>query len=115
MSSLDGKVNFEIKQGDLLPTMLITCLNGSTPVDLTGATSIKIKGSKDGGTTLAFSKTVTGNAAGEVTLVWEVADTATAGDIYVEVEVTWAGKSQTFPRNGYDLVKVLSSLPDVIL
>jgi len=109
VSTVNGVVDFHMKQDDLLPTMTITCLDDTTPVNLTTASSIAIKG-KQGGT-LVFSKAVTGNASGEVVLVWSGTDTATAGQLYVEVEVTWPGaKPQTFPASGYQLVQINADL-----
>ena len=110
MTTLNGVADFTIKQNDLLPTMVITCLNGTTPVDLTTASLVKIKGRMEGATTSAIDYTVTGNAQGQVTLVWSGTDTATSGRMYVEVEATFAGKKQTFPANGYNLVQIVADL-----
>ena len=106
MTSHNGTVDFEIKRGDVLPTMVIRCLNGETSVDLTTASLVKIKGRIPGASSLLFDRTVTGDANGDVTLVWQSADTIAAGDLYVEVEATFAGGKQTFPRKGYVLVRI---------
>ena len=82
-------------RGDLEPDLVVTCYDDTTPVDLTGASSMKIIGSRDG--MVLFSRPVTGTAEGLITMSWEAGDTAEVGRIQVEVEVTWPGsRPQTF-------------------
>jgi hypothetical protein len=83
-------------RGDLEPDLVVTCYDGETPVNLTGASSIRVIGARLNGT-LLFSRPVTGTAQGVVTMPWQVTDTATEGEIVIEVEVTWPGaRPQTF-------------------
>ncbi len=100
----------KIARGDLLPPLTANLTNTSTagvttPVDLTTATSIRVIGRRAGATTNLFDRTVTGTSGGVVTMQWQTADTAVAGRIKVEVEVTWPGsKPQTFPvRDAVDV------------
>lgn len=95
-----------IYRGDLKPDLHITLYDGDTPVDLTTAAAVKVIGVRDGQP--AFTHTVTGAGAdGVVTMPWQTDDTAVAGTIKVEVEVTWpggGGKPQTFRPD--DVVQV---------
>lgn len=90
-------------QHDLKPDLRIRCLDGTTPVDLTSVTAIKVVGVKGGA--VIFSRGVadgvTGDADGWATMPWQALDTAEPGRIFVEVEVTWPGdKPQTFRPSG---------------
>lgn len=104
-----------IKRGDLLPALTITLTDGvdangdPVPVDLTPATTVRVIGFLDN--SLLFNRGVTGNAQGVVTMPWQAGDTDVAGDIYLEVEVTWPGSlPQTFPPDGYEVVHVMQDL-----
>lgn len=99
----------EMKQHDLLPAVTITLTDGATPVDLTGAASIKVIAARYG--VPAFTRAVTGSDVGVIVMPWQVGDTAVAGSIDLEVEVTWPGaKPQTFPARGYLRVEILPDL-----
>lgn len=100
----------KIKRGDRRPGVTITCLNGSTPIDLTVASSVRLIG-KLGGSKI-IDREVTGTADGKVVIeVWEVNDTATAGRLQMEVQVTWAdGTIQTFPGDRYLEVEIIPDL-----
>lgn len=100
----------KIKRGDTRPGATIYCKNGSQPVDLTVASSVRLLGKL--GSTLIIDRFVTGNNAGEVVIeTWEVADTATTGLMQIEVEVIWAdGSKQTFPNGTYMQVEIVPDL-----
>lgn len=85
-----------IYRGDLMPSLVITCLDGDDPVDLTIATSVFVIGVRDG--VVLFNRAATSaTALGVVTMDWVANDTAVTGVIEVEVEVTWPGaRAQTF-------------------
>ncbi len=95
-----------IKRGDLLPALTATLTDTptggvTTPVNLTTATSIRVIGRRAGAVTNLFDRAATGTSGGVVTMQWQAADTAVAGRIWVELEVTWPGaKPQTFPVRG---------------
>ncbi len=101
-----------IKRGDLLPVLTATLTDTpaggvAAPINLTTATGIRVIGRRAGVATNLFDRTVTGTAAGVVTMPWQAADTAIAGRLWVEIEVTWPGsKPQTFPARGQLAVDV---------
>lgn len=90
-------------RGDLKPDLELTLTDGkpATPVDLTGATAIRVIGRKNSAVLFDRAPTeLSGAAEGVVVMEWQPADTAETGRVYVEVEVTWpGGKPQTF-RSG---------------
>lgn len=95
------------KRGDTAPALVITCLDDNVAVDLTTATSMRLVGTRDGGTTIAIDAAVTGNAQGVVTYDLDAADTETTGTLRLEVEVTWPdGRKQSFPASGYLTLRV---------
>lgn len=99
-----------MKQGDLLPAFTVTLLDGTSkqPVNLTGASSIKIIASQGG--SVLFDRTVTGNSSGVISYAWQAGDTDTAGLIRIEIEVTWPGGKQTFPADGFAEVTIVEDL-----
>ena len=92
-------------RGDLRPPLTITLRDGTTPLDLTTATSIHVIGYKNGKT--FFRREVEGTDEGVVTMEWQVGDTDNVGRIEVEVEVMWPDdKPQTFrPVEAVDVVQ----------
>lgn len=105
------------KRGDTGPPITITCLDGTNPKDLTGATSAKfLMGTinAQGVSTLKTSGTMTFDAdrsTGKVTYAWQTTDLDTPADYKVEVEVTWAnGQKQTFPSDSYLTVSVIADV-----
>jgi len=110
---------FEIKRGDLRPLFVVVLKDNidtiASIVDLTAANSVSfnMRGAGDqgfsdlfadsnpAGTTLVINRgdgTITDRAGGECTYVWEVDDTASYGDFYMEAEIGWNdGKPETFP------------------
>ena len=100
----------KIKRGDRRPGVTITCANGSTPVDLTVASEVRLLGKL--GSTLVINRVVTGGADGKVVVeTWQTADTSTAGRLLLEVQVTWSdGTIQTFPGDKYLEVDIIPDL-----
>lgn len=97
-----------IKRGDTLPSLVIDLSGDAGPVDLTAATQVKVLGVRDG--QVAVDRPAEGDAAGAVTMDWAT-ETATAGVIGFEVEVTWpGGKKQTFPADGLVYAEVTPDL-----
>lgn len=96
---------FEVKRGDTAPAFRARCLNGDTPLDLTGA-SVRFLMRSYRGTEVLVAGPMTlddqTTDPGWVRRPWAAGDLATAGTYRAEVEVTWGdGTRQTFPRNGY--------------
>lgn len=100
----------KIKRGDNRPGASITCKNGSVPVDLTLATSLRLIGILNGAPHI--NRAVTGTALGVVSIpTWEDTDTATTGLLQLEVEATWADDTkQTFPGSTYLEVEIVPDL-----
>ena len=94
-----------MKRGDLMPPLRGTCLDGTDPVDLSTASAINVVAYTDGAT--LFKRLVTGGSDGRWQMLWVAGDTDHAGDLLLEVEVTWPGnRPQTFPADGYETVRV---------
>ncbi len=80
-------------------------------MNLASATAVRVIGKR--GVTSAFidGNPTRDNTAGKVTHTWLAAETAAAGRIAVEVEVTWPGGAiQTFPPGSYLAVDVVDDL-----
>lgn len=101
------KQKFPIKRNDLLPDLVVTLLDGTTPVNLTAAVSVRFVMSNRTGVKVDEPMAVTDATAGEVTYSWQPGDTDTKGLFNAEIEVMWPGdKPQTFPAEGYFQVAV---------
>ena len=91
-----------MKRGDLEPPLTITCTDNGSPLNLSGASSVRVLISRNG--TIVVNDTapdLTGAASGVVVHEWVAGETATAGVLSVEVEVTWpTARPQTFPPDG---------------
>ena len=90
-----------MKRGDTAPDLSITVTDNGTPVDLSTATVVEVIAAMNGNR--RFTRTVTGTALGVVTMPWQTTDTAVAGMLEVEIQVTWPGTTapvQTFPADG---------------
>jgi hypothetical protein len=111
---------FLIKQGDLLPRLDFTLLDGTTPVDLSTALSGRFIMSNRVGTkvdrAVAFLPQNLPENHGRGYFAWQDVDTDTVGSFNGEIEVVWPGdKTQTFPAKGYITVLVLKDLdPEVV-
>ena len=100
--------DFYIGQNARRPSIGVTLMDATGPVNLTGASSVTIRGRLQDGTT-TFSGTATADvpAAGHVTYAWAANDTATPGTYIVEWSVTWStGITQTFPTDRVFTVEI---------
>lgn len=89
----------KIRQGDLLPPLIIDCTDDGAPIDLTEATSVRVVGVQ--GVTEVIDDTAPATTdQGQVTHTWVAGETETVGRIFVNVEAVFAGKKQTFPPYG---------------
>lgn len=105
-----------IKQHDTRAQLQLVAkqLNATTglleTVNLTTASEVRVIGRPAGGD-LLFSRAVAGGPLGQVTMPWQAADTAVAQNLRVEVQATWPdGTVQTFPNDGYVIVKIVPDL-----
>lgn len=90
-----------MKAGDLLPPLVIDLTDNDVALDITTATAVHVVGEKGGAALFDDAAPTRNNAAGIVTHQWVSPQTATAGDVWVEVVLTWpGGKTQTFPTTG---------------
>lgn len=101
-----------MKQHDLLPQLQCGLLNGTVPVDLTTAASVKfLMSNVIVGLVTNAAASITTAATGQVAYTWVSGDTALAGVFKAEFEVTWStGKKQTFPNDSYLQVKIVADL-----
>ena len=99
-----------VKQHDTWPPVRATLSDASGPIDLTGATQIKLilKGAT---VTITGNCTVVSAPAGTVSYTWAAGDTAVAGDYQGEFEITWpGGKVETVPNDSYLAVTIKADL-----
>lgn len=97
-------------RGDLKPDLRLTVTDRPTPgadpvpVDFTNAVSMTVRGRRH--STLLFDRAASGNAAGEVTMQWEIGDTVETGPIQIDVRVIWPGnKPQTYRATGNVMIR----------
>lgn len=97
--------------GDLEPSLMGTTLNGTTPVDLTAATTVVAHIRRPDGTIINRAVTL-GNqttAPGTWSLPWVTGDLASPGGYSVEVEVMWPGsRPQTFGSASFQTARQLA-------
>lgn len=98
--------DFDIKQYDLLPDLLLTVADDGEPVDLSAASSAKLIVSNRSGILIEAEVEIEDQSDeenwGKVRYVWQNGDTAEVGTYNMEVEVMWAGaRPETFPAKGY--------------
>lgn len=102
----------KIKRGDLLPVWKATLYDGDpepgNEVDLSPATAVVVNAVNQDGTVVINRREATStSSSGVVTMNWQPADTADAGTLLFEVEVTWpGGLPQTFPPDGWLVTRV---------
>ena len=109
---------FKVKTGDLEPALTLQLLSDGQPVSIYQAQNATVVVRAQRGATLPKVRRQaqildqnTVATRGLVKLIWEPGDTDTAGTYYVEVEVVWtAGRTQTFPGNGYALMNIEADL-----
>jgi hypothetical protein len=102
-----------IKQGDLEPPIMLELLSGKVPADLSTALSVTMTLSKDGQITHRLGMDTEDQIAtpGLVSYVWSPGETDVPGRYRAEVVVMWPGnRRQTFPDDGYFVVKVVEAL-----
>ncbi len=88
-----------LKQGDLAPILTIAFKNGTTPVDLTGATCVAKIRRRHQTTVLSKTLTVSSPTTGIGTYQWVAGDTDTVGTYEVEGLATFPGSiPQRFPQ-----------------
>jgi hypothetical protein len=102
---------FNMKQYDLLPVLRLELLDGTTPVDLTLASEVRLllKNRSAGLKVNAVMDklTQTGDTLGQVEYEWQVGDTDTLGTFQMEVQVMWPGSlPQSFPPKGYNTLSI---------
>lgn len=107
-----------MKQGDLEPNLIIDITGPGG--DLNDVVSWRIIGKMRGAETPLFSDILDPGAVvvdpedptkAAVTRPWIEGDTATVGVLLLEVEAIWpSGKPQTFPANGYSMVRISDDL-----
>jgi hypothetical protein len=102
---------YAVSQTDTLPPYTATLTSGSSPVNLTTATSITfIMANYFSGVVATGSGTVVNAAAGQVSYSWGQNDLQTPGIYAIQWEVTFPSGTITYPVNGYDYVTVLNNL-----
>lgn len=92
---------FNIKQHDLEPPLIVACLDDGDPVDLTTAVSARLlmrnllAGLKVDAVCEILNQTT---YLGMVRYIWVADDTDTVGVFNAEIEIIWpGGRPQTFP------------------
>jgi hypothetical protein len=102
----------KLKRGDTAPRFRARVLDGTTPLSLIAAASVKLL-MKGNGISLALPVTIepqTGND-GWVYRNWAATDLAVAGVYQGELEVTWGdGTIQTFPGDSTFTILVSQDL-----
>lgn len=98
-----------LKRGDTGPMFRAQCLDGTSGVDLSGATASRLLMS--GPVTQTLTLTRESGTSGWVRRTWAANDLTTVGTYKAEVEVTWAdGTVQTFPGSGFVGIVVTEDL-----
>lgn len=98
--------DFDIKQYDLLPDLILTVADDDVPVNLSAASSAKLIVSNRSGILIEAAVEIEDqddeDLVGKVRYIWQPGDTDTVGTYNMEVEVMWAGeRPETFPAKGY--------------
>lgn len=95
-----------MKAGDLLPSLVVTLLDGSDPVPLDAAVSITARMAPVGGGTvveLPMTKLVD---TGKVEHEWVDGETDTVGDYRVDFVVEFPAGPRTFPDDDFVYVQI---------
>lgn len=106
-------MRYDIKRGDTDPAFSTVLYNGSTPLDLTAASGVRLIVKLPGAVAAKVdaAMTIVSAAAGSVSYQWQTADTDTAGRYEMEIEVTWNnGRRRTIPTPGKDELVIESDL-----
>lgn len=102
-------MTFTVKRGDTSPAFRAQCLDGSTPINLSGAQIIRLLMRSESAATQAHTMTAEDQttSTGWVRYQWQPTDLAVVGFYRAEVEVTWGdGTVQTFPADSYATISV---------
>lgn len=91
---------FEIKQGDLSPSLGATCRDDAgAVVDISGSTVLfRFRREGEGGTVReGAANLIGGGTLGQISYDWQAGDTDEPGNYLGEFVVTIAGREKTFP------------------
>ena len=108
-------------ESDLEPALAGTALDGTTPVDLTSATTVTAHIRRPDGSVISRAVTLGDQttAPGTWTLPWvaadpdatppTIADLSVAGGYAMEIEVTWpGGRAQTFAGASFQVARQIA-------
>lgn len=102
---------YAVSQTDTLPPYTATLTSGTSPVDLSAATSVTfIMANYFSGVVATGSATVTNAVAGQVSYTWGQDDLDTPGIYSIQWQVTFPSGTVTYPTNGYNYLTVLNNL-----
>jgi hypothetical protein len=107
--------DYWFKQSDTAPAIVAALLDGNgNPVSLVGAT-VRFHMMDQSGTVIITANATVDpdqiNNTGHVSYSWQTTDLASTGVYLAEWEVTFLnGKKETFPNNGYDVVRVAKEI-----
>ena len=104
---------YYIKRGDTDPAFSTVLYNGSVPLDLSAATSVRLIVKAPGATAIvnAAMTIVSPPTSGAVSYQWLDADVLVAGTYEMEFEVTWnTGRKRTIPTPGKDQLVIEQDL-----
>lgn len=104
-----------LKSNDTRPTLQVTLKEGQpsaqTPINLTTASAVTLYMKTATGSLITRAATITDATNGVVTVTFQAADTATAGDYSAEFQITWTGGGiETVPNDGYISISILEDL-----
>lgn len=109
--------DWTMKKDDLLPVLILTLEDVNGAVDLSGASSAKLKMilRNSLGSTPKINAAITIDPdqvanKGKVTYTWQGGDTDTVGNYYAEVEVLYGTDPLTFPNNKYYTVSIIDDV-----
>lgn len=102
---------YAVSQTDTLPPYTATLTSGTSPVNLSTATSVTfIMANYFSGVVATGSAAVTNAAAGQVSYAWGQDDLDTPGIYSIQWQVTFPSGTVTYPTNGYNYLTVLNNL-----
>jgi hypothetical protein len=113
MSSIDGTIDYTVKQSDTLPLLQATLYDATgLPINLTGATvKLKVRGVFDSVLKVNAACTIVNALLGTISYQWTAVDCDTAGEYYLEFEIVFNDlKEVTCPNDGYLLLEVVPEL-----
>lgn len=109
--------DWTMKKNDLLPLFEVILEDVDGPVDLSGASSAKLKAilKDDMGSTPKIDAVVAIDSdqvanKGKVKYTWVDGDTDTKGVLLAEVEVLYGSKPLTFPNDSYYIISIVDDV-----